>query len=196
MYIYPITDPEILELGIRMALYREKKPTGFSINPDPEDIGELQTDISEWEMTDFIAYLKEPEFKVGNYVYLLNGENEFRYRIYKVIDESFVELECIEAEEIKTILISKISHYCLGQEVESFKYVKKELKKEVEEDTETSFVIKYTEKWQEVEEPEETTTIKELSQETFTQLVGSKIPNPKYTQFQKEIEQAKILAKL
>jgi len=62
-YIYPHNDPEILKLGIRMALYGEKKPednyvTGYG---DPA--------MSVWCENSRIAYLKEPEFKVGDTVY-------------------------------------------------------------------------------------------------------------------------------
>jgi len=69
-YIEPITDPKILKLGIRMALYGEPKPEKSYIIPDPINVSEAiyQTDLDKWQKSR-IAYLKEPEFKVGEKVY-------------------------------------------------------------------------------------------------------------------------------
>jgi len=70
-FIYPHSSPEILKLGIRWALYREKKPE----QNYPKDSNYYQSEKIEynkkyrqWQQSR-IAYLKEPEFKVGQVIY-------------------------------------------------------------------------------------------------------------------------------
>jgi len=87
-YIYPHKNSEILKLGIRMALYREKKPEKSYIIPDPINVSEAiyQTDLDKWQQS-FIAYLKEPEFKGSEKVYYREGQQVESFKYMKhVID--------------------------------------------------------------------------------------------------------------
>ena len=68
-FIEPITDPEILKLGIRMALYREKKPEINYNQPQNDRVLMHEGEVEYWREQSFIAYLKE-EFKNGDIVYL------------------------------------------------------------------------------------------------------------------------------
>ena len=181
-YIEPITDPEILKLGFgSMALYREKKPAiGNQIHPDLQDketFDEGLDIVTNWQQS-FIAYLKEPGFKVGELAY--------------TIDKG----QLLEPKLTKTGLyyvknnINLFTHYYPGQEWDGdIKYVR-EVKSEVfrkEMHLET-----FTD-WQEVEEP-----AKYNQPDSF--YINSDKPhyNPtsEYTQFQEEIKQGKIIAEI
>lgn len=174
-YIYPHSNPKILKLGIRMALYREKEPDYNNINDDTV----LST--AKWQQSR-IAYLKEPEFKDRDVIYHLKTGEELI--IDGSIHKGFQE-EC--------------SHYYPGQQVESsFKYVREE---EIYDD-EFNWPIKV---WQEVEEPERPSAkdakINDNEEwvlvETASKLLVALNKKVKlYTQFQADKDKGKILAEI
>ena len=97
-YIYPITDPEILKLGIKWALY------------DCEQ--------------SFIAYLKEPEFKEDNKVYYRGT----LYYFVCFIEKKYCHIiKDLKGTDPINVLLKYVSHYYPGQQVESFKYVEEVL---------------------------------------------------------------------
>ncbi len=168
-WIEPHNDPKILKLGIRWALYREKKP-----DRNKKKLIFWTFEISEWEEKSRIGYIKEPEWIDNNKVYVKNSGKS-----------SEIPITYFASLYTEDFTKENLSHYYEGQQVESFKYVRKELKKEVEEDTGTSFVIKYTEQWQEVEQPEH--QIESITRKNTWET------NPKYTQFQEELKSGVIL---
>jgi len=164
-YIYPHNNPEILKLGIRMALYREKKPEINYNQPQDDRVLMHEGEVKNWREQSFIAYLKEPEFKVGEMVY--------RKSDYKEIIFEGMKSDC--------------SHYYPGQEYNGdINYVRK-IGRYTSQD---SILIDEKPKieWQEVEEPEPMLIGETKYHEPTYE------PNPKYTQFQEEINKAKILA--
>ena len=181
MYIYPITDPEILKLGIRMALYREKKCTdtncqdGISVTAFGDYMGKCPH-CNDWTKSR-IAYIKEPEFKARELVYDKDGR---KVRITN-INKGIVHYHYTDNPQRYSIPLDIFkqfnSHYYPGQEVESFKYVREmEIKM-------MDYGSKHTERleWQEVEEP--------IMRIDF-------IIDPKYTKFQEEVNKGEILAEI
>ncbi len=185
MWIEPHTNPNILKLGIKWALYREKKP-------DKNNYFN-KFSISIWEEESRIAYLKEPELTQKQY-------DEFKYKFYVVKDFSYkntylnIKGDVIDHKlwdySIFVDLLKKgfLSHYYPGQQVESFKYVRKVEHLQSAIDYQEGFS-----EWQEVEEPEEE---KINLHSLIVKGTENKYPNPKYTQFQADIKQAKILAEI
>ncbi len=133
-YIYPHSNPEI-KTG-SMALYREKKPDNMiadykkitgnynykCITCNEIKIGDKRqhicfecyekTALEHWQQS-FIAYLKEPDFNYGDRIYhQLKGE----------IDH-FLTVDNFNLLNLP-YLREAFSHYCPGQQVESFKYVR------------------------------------------------------------------------
>jgi len=205
-YIYPITDPEILKLGIRMALYREKKPEYLTTDfyPQPNySSAERQMDnaIIVWEQS-FIAYLKEPEFKEGDIAW---HPKKGKREIIKVSLNMKGKL-LIYVGKLWYYPASEFSHYYPGQEVESFKYVRKvhiynptEIYSEESGEMEES-LSRY--EWQEVEEPAEP---KYIESEHFNSISTNWLLEDRkahekwyklYIQFQEGVKQAKILAEI
>ena len=173
-YIYPITDPEILKLGFRMALYREKRP--IDILPAKKEIEALR----EWQKSR-IAYLKEPEFKVGD-VFYLTRNTDFGGIIEYGRDYNY----------------KLITHYKSGQEVESFKYVR-EVEYENTLDRRSSALQIYS-GWEEVEEPVKMmySKIEEagLYSDGSTDSHQHAKFNPIYTQFQEGVKKGEIIAEI
>ncbi len=139
-WIEPHTDTKILKLGIRWALYREKKPD------------HLPTINHEWANKHRIGYLKEQEFKVGD-LYYKKGKKKGSWNATYTIGD-------IDLVEFTQQQLSKLySHYYPGQEESSFKYVRKveTVDKTPISDkfNSTTQVLKYQFEWQEVEQPEE-----------------------------------------
>ncbi len=209
-YIYPHTDSKILKLGIKWALYREKEPEE---NYTTYTFGQVYDDIKLW-LQSRIAYLKEPEFKVGEMVMYFPKE-PLELRPHQLKEESLV-VEVLEVLKTrihyydawsggkKSRPIEMFSHYYEGQQVESFKYVR--LIKGtycVECGNITILLINglyqcqlcerivpkketISSEWQEVEEPEEYRP-KKVFDSTIMEA------NPKYTQFKKELKSGVIL---
>jgi len=191
-YIYRHFDLKILKLGIKWALYREKKPE------------EALSIYKEWHEESRIAYLKEAEFKVGEIIY------------YKGTPYSLIELvgnkphlqSCLmDGHDTDTIItnikIKELSHYCPGQEYDGdIKYVREinfyEFKKVPDDGS------KWNEwknnKWQELEEPAEYINTYNIG--SGADSIGFPIPheienletNPKHTQFQEDVNEGIILA--
>lgn len=207
-WIELITDPKILKLGIRMALYREKKPEEddyFESMPD-----QFESDMIKWREQSRIAYLKEPEFKVGE-------------KVYEISTGAYAGDVCVVWMDL--VITTKgrfkedeISHYCPGQEYDGdIKYVEEKANcpecnaslnyekntefwecpqcLEIEGNRERYHFFELNIEWQEVEEPEE-----EILKIDPSDPLGEGIKwnhnNPKYTQFQEGINEAKIVAEL
>lgn len=197
-YIYPITDPKILKLGIRWALYREDAPerTDFWVNKNMNDVyydAQGYLDAEKKHLESFIAYLKEPKFKVGDIIDCYFPNNQLAKRdakIVKMLPNSIIRV-IIEGQlpsEWNQWEIKYSTHHHPGQEVESFKYLKEDylIISERSKLTNTDLAIKGHHKiWQEVEEP-----VKVKGN------IGMKKPNPDYTQFQADKKSAKILAEI
>jgi len=194
MYIYPITDPEILELGIRMALYREKKPgkPKGSIYPYSDYDDYFNHEFPMWYEEHFIAYLKEPEFRVGErFYYIEHGETNIVRPTFGYITKEDIKVK-EKNIELGIEETAWLSHYYPGQEVESFKYVRK-IEKPLPEDfwgnneavqfddyDYNQALEKWQQQsgWQEVEEP------------------LSWFPKTETIDFQEDKKQGKIIAKI
>lgn len=183
-------DPKILKLGIRMALYREKKPeipTGNTgaIKEKMDAIEAVaNTLMTVWRSTR-LAYLKEPEFKYDDVVFDRECNS---YRVGKINNDGTITVVGINKVIKKTFKESDLSHYYPGQEVESFKYVREVLNYQYEG---TDVAMNQIPLWQEVEVPD-----KEIPTQI---LIGSEPdidwqPNPEYTQFQADKDKGIILA--
>jgi len=191
-YIEQHSNPEILKLGIKYALYGEKRP-------DEHDFHRLEDGMPSFEIEEFreaceqwqqsrIAYLKEPEFKVGEIWYW--RVTNMRGQKYNPTSDDFGHTKGFELEQIE--IAKRFSHYYPGQQVESFKYVREmnfyEFKKVPDDGS------KWNEwknnKWQEAEEPEPMFVGKTKYHEPTYE------PNPKYTQFQEDVERGIILAEI
>ncbi len=169
-YIYPHIDSKIIKLGIKWALYREKKPV--DILPAKKEI----ESIKRWQQSR-IVYIKEPEFKVGDVVYY-EGNKKSKGIIYKEWIETWRKLN-----------FKGYSHYYEGQQVESFKYVR-EVEHEVDWLNKMSprYKKEYSE-WQEVEQPEKWEIV-------CAEVDDGASINPKYTQFQEDKKSGVILAEI
>jgi len=193
MYIYPHNNPEIRTGS--MALYREKKPkkedyyhSDMDDNYFSKTIYEM--DSKNWQQS-FIAYLKEPEFKVRSWVY---SKNTGAHCWVERIENNFVW--CIRYS-LKNFGVNRkfkksdLSHYYPGQEVESFKYVREVLV------IEKGHSVRKKE-WQEVEKPVEMIQKSKWEDKAPLKLLEreSVKTNPEYTQFQKKLKSAKILAEI
>jgi len=175
-YIYQHTNSKILKLGIRMALYREKKPGPVTIM---NGVAHYRRNVFEKFEASRIAYLKKPEFKDKDEIYYIkSGE--------KLIIDGFINKE----------LQKQCSHYYPGQQVESFKYVEEVLQNWCQECDKAHVDFKcpecgdstyYVDKlsWQEVEEP-----VKVKGN------IGMKKPNQAYTQFKEDVDKGIILAEI
>jgi len=200
MYIEPHNDPGILKLEIRMALYEEKKPDKNDYYPDPDqqyfDDAMYNRDLRYWSKSR-IAYLKEPEFKVGDIGHCIRITEHTPHWMRKpgIIEEVRKDSILINfAGWSGFVLKEDFSHYYPGQEVESFKYVR-EVEKVVEgwhpEIDGVKPVIHQIE-WQEVEEPAEAPNWDEKDKDRETHAKW----HLKYTQFQADKKQAEILAEI
>ena len=173
------TDSKILKLGIKWALYREKKPDKKDYYAIPDDAIKadncfsetiFKMDFENWEQSR-IGYIKEPEFKVGERLYSLRFEKDGESFIYTG-NESWIDHNNID---------KLYSHYYEGKQVESLiKYVEK-----INTGDEICGYI-----WQEVEEPEPMLIGETKYHEPTYE------PNPEYTQFQADKKQGKILAEI
>ena len=148
MYIYPITDPEILRLEIRMALYREPMPdySGY------DELSKLQSKVlKQWEQQSRIAYLKEPEFKVGDVVYV-NGEGK-EWELTEIHDKGYnLKIDTRRTNGKMSFRIAQLSDlsYYPGQEYDG------EVKYVIEVEIKMmDYGSEHTERfeWQDVEEP-------------------------------------------
>ena len=207
MFIYPHSDPEILKLGIRMALYGEPKPDDEDYKHDAfierirkEDykhvnlIKEYHEEIKLWQKTR-IACLKE-EFKAAEIIIeiaslrkmevgVICGDGSFA-AAYIENNKSFTRTNKSFSQDS-----TLISHYCPGQEYDGdVKYLRK---------VKTEKVIRYgwnVHEWQEVEEPAEDVIIKSSGEKGDIVHDTQWDTNPKYTQFQEGIKKGEILAVL
>ncbi len=199
-YIYKHKNPEILKLGFgSMALYREKKPEETTRKSFAKEINKINED---WHKSWFIAYLKEPEFKVGEIAY----KNGIKYKItlIKKTSESAICMNVGSGLRVE-INLKDLSHYYLGQEVESFKYARAhcpECGEIVERKTpyyncchkcQVANVEAEIE-WQEVEEPEEEEKVYIDDEDIEKGYAPDFIfTNDEYTQFQEELKSGAIL---
>ncbi len=194
MYIYPITDPKILKLGIRMALYREKKPDLMKkAMYSHEDNGEVWVKTPEYNLwqQSFIAYLKEPEFKAKDIAY----KNGIKYKItlIKKTSESSICMSVGSGLRVE-INLKDLSHYYEGQEVESFKYVRRI---EFEEDEGAVMASIELIEWQEVEQPAEEEKVYIDDEDIEKGYAPDFIfTNDEYTQFQEDKKSGVILLEI
>jgi len=162
------SNPKILKLGIKFALYREKKR---------------------------IAYLKGSEFRVGDKVWILELNTEWlitelnsggRYTLKSTGKPGFIT----SSTTLYQIESNECSHYYPGQQAESFKYVQLQTvvgtrhSKYGDEEQEAEF-------WQEVEEP-----YKENGKYLDYSIKNAKTFEEEYTQFKKAVDKGKILAEI
>ena len=185
------TDPKILKLGIKWALYREKKPDKKDLTYKKDVFYERDYNdvLKWWQEKSFIAYLKEPEWKVGETIYRLTDLMQGGKVVLKAGQKcTFKYIDVIGKINIKecsgSLMPSEFSHYYEGQQVESFKYVKL---------LETPSKYLYHGNWYPAtgwewragaEEPDH--QIESLTRKNTWET------NPKYTQFQKELKSGGI----
>ena len=168
-WIEPHTDSKILKLGFgSMALYREKKPEKEIKSTKDVAIGYGQ--FSK-HLKSFIGYIKEPEWKEGDVVKRNYPDSTSGYMVGNLIAIKGEMLICFNSPYDEGILKKDATHFHPGQQVESFKYVKR--------------VRLETFKWQEVEQPEH--QIESITRKNTWET------NPKYTQFQEELKSGVIL---
>ena len=139
-YIYPHSNPKITT-GM-MAGYRKQYPK--FINSRDNHVKTL----AEWRDQSFIGYIKEPEFKVDNFVWW----HKLRYRIVEVAKEWIRLSDKMSGDDgfmITKDMYPDNSHYYEGQEESSFKYVR-----EVKIHDMIAIPPRRDIQWQEVEEPE------------------------------------------
>jgi len=169
MWIYPITDPKILELKFgSMALYKKR-------SPEKADDWIYSEHLALWHKQSLIIYLKEPEFKDKDVIYHVSGE--------KLIIDRFINKG----------MQDQCSHYYSAQEYNGpIKYVR-----EVTVPDHNHFRNRWEEhkEWQEVDEPERFIIIKAKRQLGYRQS-HHEAQNPKYTQFKAAIKSAKVLGEL
>ena len=182
-YIYPHNNPEILKLGIRMALYGEKKPD-HRVVVEHDYLEPYSDTINKWQQS-FIAYLKKPGWAIDDDAY---HESKGHYKITGVNSDYLTVSSKYKTE----IIFAKhlLSHYYPGQQVESFKYVR-EVKSEV---FRKDILLETITEWQEVEEPTEYVEITSTDDHSIS--LPDLVKNVKYTQFQADIKKAKILAEI
>ncbi len=182
-FIEPITDPEIVKLGIRWALYREPCPKRESFfNKSGQYYFEYQEkyddELNRHEQS-FIVYLKEPGWKVGDDIYWVDKDGKLQSGKVKEFREGYIILE--DGRGIGNEDNISYSHYYPGQEYDGdIKYVRKKV---------THFALGTSSKaeWQEVEEPanpDNLPSIPPLSQESIDDgWTKWKTLTPNYTQF-------------
>ncbi len=188
-YIYQHSNSKITT-GM-MAGYREKKPD-IKQNCDCDNMticeeycrmdGRAQRELAFWEQQSLIGYIKQPEFKVGEWVYYANMKVEIK-KLFKK------HLHVVYKTQLISISYKQCSHYYEGQQVESFKYVREVINMT---ELESGYVqINDRKIWQEVEEP-----YKENGKYSDYSIKNAKTFEEEYTQFQEDKKQGKILATL
>jgi len=176
-YIDQHSNHKILKIRIKWALYGEKKP---EITQYINSGGIKKRFIAKWEEQSRIAYLKEPEFKVGDKVYYMG----IPARLIEKDKDQWLVGDYLQKTKLQYFRKeSDLSHYYPGQQVESFKYV--EL---IEKISKNYPYLNDKHKWQEAEEPEPMFVGKTKYHEPTYE------PNPKYTQFQEDVDKGIILA--
>jgi len=195
-YIEPITDPKILKLGIKWALYREKKPDYREV-VEHDYLEPYNDTVKKWHEQSRIAYPKEPEFKVGDIVYLLKPKIILEVECHSGKIYSIDKLQDIgvQFDNVGGVWFNnenQLSHYYSGQEVESFKYVRKVEHNYTDIDAETPNEYFYhadadLTEWQEVEEP---------NVENYLHFSSDRQYKVAVTQFQEDVNKAKILAEI
>ncbi len=152
-FIYPHTDPEILKLGIRMALYREKKPgkPEGDLSPYNDYDDYISHEFPLWQQSR-IAYLKEQEFKVADEVYKIS--TGLKYEFVELQNRGRVKLWDEDNCMYVIANIKDLSHYCPGQQYDGeVKYVREVAIIDKVSIPYKSRELKYHKQWQEVEEP-------------------------------------------
>jgi len=185
-YIYPHSNPKILKPGIKFALYREKKPGIEDALPGREKMAEafIPGLLKLWQQTR-IAYLKEPEFKVGEQIYSDNWElwQDTRFVITEIEGDMIKCLDNSSLPSVHRFDKEWCSHYYPGQQYDGeIKYVRK----------------LYSQSgrwigWQEVEEPE-----------VYPEYDGISLDPPEvaydttdeWRQFQEDVDKGIILAEI
>ncbi len=215
-WIESITDPKILKLGIRMALYREKKPEKWPFLVKEANASDKATQIEQatdqarknyeraikyWQQSR-IAYLKEPEFKVGETWYFIKTGKSVRCTGTLDEGKTFIYQSIKGTGTIaKNEVESLFSHYYPGQEWDGeVKYVRAHcpecneiLDRQVKDwnachecgEAHPDSDIK----WQEVEEPEELLKTERYGKPRYWK-------NTRYTQFQADKKSGDVLAEI
>ncbi len=184
MNLYPHDNPEIAG---QMAVYREPKPE----QENYEDIKygkrggwgikSFKRALKSW-LESHHAYRIEPEFKVGDIVYLKNPKHNWYKKLkLKRIDSRkgyFIFHALDGTKGFGTTSPKESSHFHTGQKIDpkDFMYVKKKVNL-IAGDNLT--------KWQEEKEPAEMIKI-------FTFGVLDNLPNPEHTKFQQSCKSGEI----